>query len=218
MPDPSESDPPEAGPSARARRPRGRPRKFVEADVLDTIMHLFWDRGFADTSLDMISEATHVGRPSLYATFGDKEQMYLAALQNYQAQMRAEIERVITKKTAAAGATQDVLTAAFNTLIDLFTQNGTRARGCLILMTTTQTFEGTQVPEELQHLLARLDGLFLPILEYGKSRGEVSGDTRALASMLGGLSHTLAVRARAGRSRRELRKLAAATITQLVRS
>jgi len=61
----------------------GRPREFDEAAVLDAIMNLFWAQGYEGTSLADIMAVTGLRKASLYAAYGDKQAMYLAALGRY---------------------------------------------------------------------------------------------------------------------------------------
>lgn len=65
----------------------GRPREFNEDNVLKKIMELFWKRGYEGTSLSHIIAATGLKKGSLYATFGDKHAMYLAAITNYETEV-----------------------------------------------------------------------------------------------------------------------------------
>jgi len=60
-----------------------RPREFEEDDVLKQILFLFWEKGYEATSMRDIEQASGLGRMSLYNAFGDKEQVYLMALQKY---------------------------------------------------------------------------------------------------------------------------------------
>ncbi len=62
---------------------RGRPREFDADDVLDKALKVFWERGFQGASLSDLTAATGVARTGLYAAFGDKENMFLAALDRY---------------------------------------------------------------------------------------------------------------------------------------
>jgi AcrR family transcriptional regulator len=59
-------------------RPRGRPRAYDPDVALAQAMDTFWHAGYAGTSLDDLSAATGMNRPSLYAAFGDKRALYLA--------------------------------------------------------------------------------------------------------------------------------------------
>ena len=61
----------------------GRPASFDHAEILETIQTLFWDKGYAATSLDDIMASTGLGKGSLYAAYGAKEDMYLLAFTDY---------------------------------------------------------------------------------------------------------------------------------------
>jgi TetR/AcrR family transcriptional regulator, transcriptional repressor for nem operon len=60
-----------------------RPRKFDESDVIAAARDQFWSRGYAATSVDDLTNATGLGKGSLYGAFGDKHDLYLRALESY---------------------------------------------------------------------------------------------------------------------------------------
>jgi len=62
---------------------RGRPRAF-DADVaLERAMHVFWAKGYEGASLSNLTRAMRINRPSLYAAFGNKEQLFRKVLDRY---------------------------------------------------------------------------------------------------------------------------------------
>src|SRR5580658_8616083 len=63
--------------------PLGRPRAFDTDLALDQAMQLFWRKGFLGTSLSDLTEAMGINRPSLYAAFGNKEELFRRALDRY---------------------------------------------------------------------------------------------------------------------------------------
>src|SRR5262245_15139855 len=67
------------------KRRRGRPRAYDPDEALRRATGAFWRAGFAGTSLDDLSASTRMNRPSLYGAFGDKRELYLAALERYVA-------------------------------------------------------------------------------------------------------------------------------------
>ena len=69
---------------------RGRPRNFDADTALDRALEVFWRHGFQGASLSELTEAMGLNKPSLYATFGDKESLYLKALDRYAALCAAE--------------------------------------------------------------------------------------------------------------------------------
>ena len=72
-----------------AERARGRPRDYDPEIALTRAMDLFWASGYAATSLDDLSSAMGMNRPSIYAAFGDKEALYRLAFDHYRSRARA---------------------------------------------------------------------------------------------------------------------------------
>jgi AcrR family transcriptional regulator len=62
---------------------KGRPREFDKDSVLDRAMLVFWRNGYEGTSLSDLTAAMNINRPSLYSTFGDKEQLFFQVLERY---------------------------------------------------------------------------------------------------------------------------------------
>ena len=69
--------------SETAAAPRGRPRAFDPDTALDRAMHVFWAKGYEGASLSDLTRAMRINRPSLYAAFGNKEQLFGKALDRY---------------------------------------------------------------------------------------------------------------------------------------
>src|ERR1700674_4962431 len=61
----------------------GRPKNFPRGAVLEKAMPVFWRRGFADTSLHELEQATGVNKSGLYGEFKDKEDLFVQSLQYY---------------------------------------------------------------------------------------------------------------------------------------
>ncbi len=61
----------------------GRPRCFCEEQALEAAMRVFWEKGYEGTSLNDLTEAMGINRPSLYAAFGDKAALFLKAMERY---------------------------------------------------------------------------------------------------------------------------------------
>ena len=66
-----------------AARPRGRPRSFDESDALKKATQVFWSKGYDGVTIDDLVAGMGVGRPSLYAVFGDKRAIFLRVLKAY---------------------------------------------------------------------------------------------------------------------------------------
>ena len=83
------------------KRSRGRPRAFIPSEVLDRVRTVFMEKGFAAASLDELAAASGLNRPSLYAAFGDKEQLYIAALRFYGARSVEGLEAILDGREVA---------------------------------------------------------------------------------------------------------------------
>src|SRR5476651_2506345 len=80
---------PAAKPDPVAPKRRGRPRAYQPEIALGKVLDLFRKDGFAATSLDDLSAATGMNRPSLYGAFGDKRELYIKSYARYRADSRA---------------------------------------------------------------------------------------------------------------------------------
>src|SRR5438105_141628 len=69
--------------SETAATPRGRPRAFDPDAALERAMHVFWAKGYEGASLSNLTRAMRINRPSLYAAFGNKEQLFKKVLDRY---------------------------------------------------------------------------------------------------------------------------------------
>ena len=61
----------------------GRPRKFDKEHALEAAMLVFWRNGYSGTSLADLTNAMAINKPSMYAAFGNKEQLFKASLEQY---------------------------------------------------------------------------------------------------------------------------------------
>jgi TetR/AcrR family transcriptional regulator, copper-responsive repressor len=181
-------------------RPRGRPRKFDEDAVLRAAMERFRTHGFAATSLDDLAEATGVNRPSLYAAFGDKKSLYLAAL----TRMRTNTERRFDALIAANYPLEKMLKALFLGAIEGYLTGENGPSGCIAVNTAaTEAVTDPDIRAALGAFLQMEDEKIEALLrQAGIPAPEAHG--RILASMI----HSLAVRARAGEPREGLIALA----------
>src|SRR5579864_8552807 len=86
--------PPQIKAEAVTPKRRGRPRAYEPEVALGKALDLFRRDGFAATSLDDLSAATGMNRPSLYGAFGDKRELYIKSYQRYRDDARAEMANI----------------------------------------------------------------------------------------------------------------------------
>src|SRR5262245_20802716 len=105
-----------------------RPREFDVDEALDRATKVFWARGYEATSVQDLVEALGVNRASLYATFGDKAQLFAQVIDRYG----QHVDEVIGGALAAPAAGVEAIRAWFKALIRMGTQV-TGPRGCLLV-------------------------------------------------------------------------------------
>src|ERR1043165_6246803 len=139
-------------------RQRGRPRSFDADAVLDKARAVFWNLGYAATSLDDLAAATGLNRPSLYAAFGDKHALYMAALER----SRSEGTAALTAALQIEGPLRDVLTLILERTTDIYRRGDAGQRGCFLIGTAvTQAVDDPDARAMLARYVADMDALFL---------------------------------------------------------
>ena len=176
-----------------------RPREFDVDAVLDRATELFWARGYEATSVQELVDTLGVNRASLYATFGDKAQLFEAVLRRYGERVNGALLETLGPPAAGAGAVR----AWFKVLIEKATQPA-GPRGCLMLNTLTGC---TTVPDALMDkVVAGVRATTNRLQEaLGRDPALASRENvRTLARFFAAEGHGLAVLARAGVRRQEL--------------
>src|SRR5258708_36292005 len=79
-----------------APKRRGRPRAYEPEVALARALDVFWKEGFAATSLDELSAATGMNRPSLYGAVGDKREPYIKSYESYRDRARQRMGEVFS--------------------------------------------------------------------------------------------------------------------------
>lgn len=170
-----------------ATRPPGRPRLFDEETVLERATDVFWTKGYAQTSVADLVEATGVHKPSLYRTFGSKDELFAAVLRRYiEARMSALAERVDDTAPSADGIRQ-FLAALRDDLVD-----GIASRGCLLVASSSELRGTTPGFEDFGAVYRdAIRGVLRPLVaRAGGSDVVVDQRTRVLATWLLGLDVT----------------------------
>jgi AcrR family transcriptional regulator len=159
------------------------------------------------TSLDDLSAATGMNRPSLYAAFGDKRALYLKALGHYW-QLGYDAMR---EALAYDRPLDEALMRVYLRALSIYFSGKGRPRGCFGIGTAmTEAVEDAKIRAAFAEGLRKLDAGFEARIRAAQETGELSGDIdpAALAKLASATLHTIALRARAGTPRTELEDLA----------
>jgi AcrR family transcriptional regulator len=181
-------------------KPRGRPRSYDPDAALDGAAELFWAKGFADTSLDDLSAAMGMGRPSIYNAFGDKEALFLRALERY----RNTVGSTPLRAMDGEDSIRDAIDALLRQTVEYTTADRSHP-GCLI-GNVAPVNDLPAVRRFLKKNLAATEALiaerFVGAVRSGQLPADYDADRGARRAMNAMVS--IAARARLGSSREDL--------------
>jgi TetR/AcrR family transcriptional regulator, copper-responsive repressor len=194
---------------------RGRPRAYQPEVALGKALDLFRQGGFAATSLDDLSAATGMNRPSLYGAFGDKRELYIKSYQRYRDDARAALTDIFRDEMPIRQRLQRI----YGVALDIYLSGEAGPRGCFTVMTAAS--EAVADPDIRVMVLegfSELDKAFAACFRLAKQRGELpaSADPIVLAQLASATIHTVAIRARAGIARQELEAIVEGAIGVMV--
>lgn len=201
-------------PTGKPAPKRGRPRAYQPAAALQQATLAFWRDGYAGTSLDTLSTAMGMNRPSLYAAFGDKHALYSTVVHNYIAGGRSAMQAAL----APDRPLREGLMAVYDTALALYYPKEGQPRGCLLVSTTaTEAVHDELLRAQLGEGLRSFDAEFQQRFALAIERGELppGADAATLARLASAVVHTLALRSRAGDAREQLRATAQAAVALL---
>jgi AcrR family transcriptional regulator len=186
-----------------APKRRGRPRAYQPEVALGKALDLFRKGGFAATSLDDLSAATGMNRPSLYGAFGDKRELYIKAYQRYRADAAAAMIDIFKDQQPIRERLQRIFAVA----LDIYLSGDAGPRGCFTVMTAaSEAIADPDIRAMVLEGLSELDRAFAACFRLAREKGELSAsaDPQVLAQLASATIHTIAIRARARVPRKEL--------------
>jgi len=181
------------------------------------VLEMFWMRGFANTSLDDISAATGVSRPSLASTFGDKEALYLKAMERYRNGISDKLDTVLTCNGPGDNL-RGIVNRYFDVMIASYTGETEECLGCAFMCTAlNEAPRHESIMSVLQGTIEEFDARFERFFTKAQEMGHIGSnqDPKVMSQMITSLTSSLAVRARAGASRTDLQKIVDATTSFL---
>ena len=204
---------PQAAKIAAPKR-RGRPRAYEPEVALGKALDLFRKGGFAATSLDDLSAATGMNRPSLYGAFGDKRELYIKSYQRYRDDARAAMTDIFKHEMPI----RKRLARIYAVALDIYL-GGESPRGCFTVMTAaSEAVADPGIRAMVLEGFAELDKAFAACFRHAKERGELpaAADPIVLSQLASATIHTIAIRARAGVPRKELEEIVKGAIDVMV--
>ena len=179
---------------------RGRPRSFDRGKALERAMHLFWRQGYEATSVSELTRAMRINPPSLYAAFGDKEHLYLEALELYQRRRLELVAKWFDQEPTAQAAMRRLLAEAAREL-----SRPGAPRGSMLYLSATQC-SATGLQPELAELRAGAWSILKARIDRGVREGELprGTDSTALTDFYSAVLQGMSFQAHDGATRKRL--------------
>lgn len=192
-----------------APKKRGRPRSFDPEDVLARATDTFLRFGYAGASLETLTSAMGLNKPSLYAAFGDKHSLFMQV-------MRRRVELMATRYKAAferGDSLETSLRAMLEEAVDI--NLGDESQGCIVVnVSTTEALVDEEFAEFTRDFFAACDRTVAKWIETRYApRGGVGA--KAVSQILNGVIHDISLRARVGEPKAKLREYARTTAQAL---
>lgn len=191
------------------RRPTGRPRGFDADEALERALLVFWEQGYEGASLATLTRAMGISTTSMYATFGNKEELFRKALERYAEGPSGYLTQALDEPTAA-GVAAAVLAGTVRT-----TTCPVSPHGCLGVQGALATGDSGRAARDL--LATWRDDSYLRIRERFRravDEGDLppEADPGLLARYVTAVAYGLSVQAAGGVSREELQATADAAL------
>ena len=178
-----------------------RTKQFDRYAALDQAMELFWERGYHATSIQDLVDRLGVNRQSLYDTFGDKDQLYLTALERYRSLAAQPMHKALERD----GPVVEVLRRFFSEFLDHFLAGDWK--GCFMVNATAELAgQDERIARVCAANTRQLETAFAGLIARGQQAGEIDAKRSALplARFMVNTLNGLAVTAKATRDRKVL--------------
>jgi AcrR family transcriptional regulator len=185
--------------------PKGRPREFNVEKALDAALMLFWRHGYEGTSLAALTEAMDINVPSLYAAFGNKEELFKRVLDRYVQSPASYLPNALKESTA-----REVVEKLFGGAIEMV-MNPRHPDGCLLVQGALASGPlGGPVTRELSRRRAGAEAAVRRRFERAVAEGDLAPevDARKLASYVITIIWGMSVQAAGGATRAQLKQIA----------
>jgi AcrR family transcriptional regulator len=183
----------------------GRPRTFCTEKALDSAMQVFWRKGYEGASMVDLTSAMGINSPSLYAAYGNKEGLFRAVLERYEARRDQFMQEVFAAPTA-----REVARLFLHGVADFAADTGGQnPPGCLLLQ-SGMTCGDSAIPDELARSRAMKEKALCDRFSRAQADGDLpeSADPSALARYIMAISNGMCVQAASGASAQELHAVA----------
>ena len=159
-----------------------RTKAFDTDEVLDRALRVFWRNGYEGTSMQDLVDGMQINRASIYDTFGNKEALYLAALQRYQTRNQRQVQQLLEQHRSVRTALDALLESMIQESL-----SDPEKKGCFVVNATTGLANRYAAVNRLvTENEERMAYAFAAMVKQGQANGEIrmDQDERALSSYI----------------------------------
>ncbi len=163
-----------------------RKKKYIEEEVIEKAMHLFWRNGYKTTSMQMLEKEMGINKFSIYSSFGNKNGVFLESIKCYKKELNVLFSKLRTSKNGIVGIKQ-----YFYDFIE-FTKETEFGKGCMLTNTAIEIGEDSdeRIKDVLSKFANEVKEIFNNILKQDESKDHttIEQQTDFLAISMFGLS------------------------------
>ncbi len=189
---------------------------FNKEEALEAVMQLFWKKGYADTSIQDIEKVMKLNRPSIYNTFGNKQDLFLLALNHYLkivvSRVIFQLENTTSSKVAIKNALYEVINIIYND------KNPENPGGCLVVLSLLESHQHNKETKKiLDDVLIQIRDAVLTCLKQDEEsdKSNILLSHQDAATKFVALEMGMCVMAKANFPRKDLERLVDLTVQSI---
>ena len=165
-------------------------KNFEESDVIEKTMAVFWEKGYAATSISDITAATGIKRGSLYNAFNGKEDLFLQSLLKYDNERR----RKMLRQLESLDDPREAIYGFFDRIVDTSLADPHR-RGCMLVNTSLDYAQHSEAARKVvTDAFKELTDFFERLIARGQTRGDISPSVDPVSTANALLSFLVGIR------------------------
>ncbi|WP_281988456.1 TetR/AcrR family transcriptional regulator [Aquimarina aggregata] len=147
-----------------------RKKEYIEEEVIEKAMNLFWQNGYETTSMQMLEKEMGINKFSIYSSFGSKTGVFLESIKCYKEKLREITDKLQVSSNGSVGLKQ-----YFYDFVE-FSKETNIAKGCLITNTANELGEDAdpKIQEELTKFINTIRSLFANNLKQNSTQDDAT--------------------------------------------